>query len=432
MKKIANFFIIPAFLGLFISCGIVSKTRQSNTVAIERTFFEDFKIMAYAGPPKEEVTLERYQEIADAGIEYLVPGNGTFNVEQNLKAMDLGMKAGIKIIPVDMRQMPFTLEEVVIDTSVIRSIVSDYKDHPAFAAYLLRDEPNGDRFPGLRKLTDIFIKEDPLNVPLINLLPSYGSPVQLGFDDYRSHVTAFIDIVKPKLLSYDYYPLREGYTMYDGWFNDLTIIREESRKVDISFFVFIQSEGIKKGLRVPNRAEILWQANTALAYGTRGIGWFCYWTLPPNHGFDEYEGEEVSLDESHYNAMIDANGNRTEIYDYVKEANLFLKKAGKGLLDWDNTNVARFDGGKLLEGISPVVSPKGKNANIVIGTYKMNDRTRVVISNSSCEEHAAFSLEVTPQWEIEGVFASIDAISAEESVTKWTLNPGGSVVIELK
>jgi len=435
MKHFVKQLITFVLSGLLISCGTGIKEDQTNTDKKEPTFLTDFKIIGYSGPPLEEVNLERYQEIAEAGIEYLVPGNGTFNGEQNLKAMELGLKTGIKIIPVDMRLMPFTLDKLgSIDTSAIREITNDYKDHPAFASYVVRDEPSGDLFPGLRDISAIFREEDPLHEPLINLLPSYGSPVQLGFDDYRSHIISFIETVKPGLLSYDNYALREGATWYDVWFNDLTIVREETRKANIPFIVFMQSEGIKGGLRVPNRQEVLWQVNTALAYGTRGVGWFCYWTPQPDQGFQQDEEAEPFLVESHYNAMIDLNGKRTELYDHVREANFYLKKAGKGLLDWDNSDVARCQAGELLEGSSPVVTPEGKEANLVIGTYRMGERARVVISNTSCEDPAAFSLQVSSGWKIGGLFTSIDASPAgeKESLLEWTMEPGGSVLIDLE
>ncbi len=246
---------------------------------------------------------------------------------------------------------------------------------------------------------------------------------------------SFIETVKPGLLSYDYYALRDGVTWYDGWFNDLAIIREETQKVQIPFIVFVQSEGIKEGLRVPNRAEILWQVNTALAYGTRGFGWFCYWTPAPDQGFPQGDGAPPPLVESHYNAMIDIDGNRTEVYDHVREANLYLKKAGWGLLDWDNTDVARYEAGKMLEGgSSPVVTPAGDDANIVIGTFRKDNMLRIVISNSSCEEPAKFSLQLSADWKLDEIFTSIDAsrVGEKKSMLEWTMEPGGSVLIDLK
>jgi len=123
---------------------------------------------------------------------------------------------------------------------------------------------------------------------LINLFPSYGSPAQLGFDDFRAYVHSFVKTVNPVVLSYDHYPLWNPSAGRTNWFGDLTVMRDESRKAGIPFWVCLQSEGLDQALRVPNRAEILWQASTALAYGARGVVWFTYWTpsttqeIPPD------------------------------------------------------------------------------------------------------------------------------------------------------
>jgi len=405
---------------------------DDQKVGVKPGMLNDFIIMAYSGPPPEEVNLERYQEIADSGIDYLVPANGAVNAEQNLQAMELGAQVGVGIIPVDLRLFPFELKPgIEADAVGIKAIVKSYKDHPALAAYVVKDEPNANLFPALKEICDVFRVEDPGHPPLINLFPSYGSPVQLGFADYRAYVASFIEIVEPELLSYDYYPLRNEVTMYDGWFNDLSIAREEAQRAGIPFLVFIQSEGIKGYLRVPNRAEILWQVNTVLAYGAQGIGWFCYWTPAPDQGFHQAEGAAPPLVEKHYNAMIDINGNRTEVYDYVREANLYLKKAGRGLLGWESTDVARYEAGKMIEGgASPIVVPNGNDANIVVGTFRKDGRIRLVISNARCDVPAGFSLKLSGEHKIAGVFSSIDADPAGK--LEWNLKPGGSIVLDMK
>jgi hypothetical protein len=422
-------------LTLLIGCGRGKTVNCNSPEQRNAELIDEFVIMAYSGPPPGEVTLERFQEIAESGIEILVPGNGIFNAEQNLKAMELAEKVGIRVIPVDMRILPMALKaDITIDSGLIREVVNDYKGHSALAGYVIKDEPGAGLFPALKILSELFIKADPLHEPLINLFPSYGSPVQLGFDDYRAYITDFINTVKPGLLSYDNYALREGVTWYESWYSDLAIVREETKKVQVPFIVFVQSEGIKGGLRVPNRAEILWQINTALAYGARGFGWFCYWTPQPDQGFQPEKGAQPPLVESHYNAMIDFNGNRTKVYDFVREANIYLKKAGRGLLSWNNTHVARYEAGKLIAGgSSPLITPSGEHANLVIGTYVKDNRGRIVISNSRCEESAAFSIQTSSKWKISGVFTSICATPAGDiaSLTEWNLEPGGSVVIEM-
>lgn len=434
MKNLIKLLAVGILFPSLLACSTSNNKAPIDSTQNKTGLLHEFIIMAYSGPPLEEVTLERYLEIEEAGIEYLVPGNGTFNEEQNLRAMELAEKAGFRIVPIDMRVLPFALKpDIELDTSVIHQVVKSYKGHPAFGGYVVRDEPNASMFPALAKITEAFLNLDSINEPLINLFPSYGSPIQLGFEDYRSYIRSFIEIVKPRLLSYDNYALREGVTWYEGWYKDLKIVREESLEARIPFMVFLQSQGIAEGLRVPNRAGILWQVNTALAYGTHGVGWFSYWTPLPDQGLQQEEGAAQPLIESHYNAMIDMDGNRTKVYDHVREANLYLKKAGRGLLEWENQNVARYEAGTLVEGSSPMATPAGKQANVVIGTFAKDQSVRLVLANASCEEGASFSLSLSPGWKTDQLFTSIGAKPAGNvnSLMEWLLEPGGSVIIDL-
>ncbi len=424
--------MLGVLLAILVSCSPQKTTKNKVPYSLQN----EFVIMGYSGPPPEETNLQRFQEIAESGIEVMVPGNGVFNAEQNLKAMDLARQVGIRIIPVDLRifELGFA-KEVSIDTAKVLDVVKDYKNHPALAGYVIMDEPGAGVFPALKEITGLFRKADPLHEPVINLLPSYASPAQLGKEDYRGYITSFMAAVKPGLLSYDNYALREGATWYEPWYADLSVVREETRKAGIPYMVFILSEGIRNGLRVPNRAEILWQINTALAYGAHGVGWFCYWTPKSDQGFQPEEGMPPLIVEAHYNAMIDINGKRTEVYDFVKEANFYLKKAGKELLLWENTDVARYEAGKPAEpGTSPVVTLSGDSANLVIGTFKKENRCRIVLSNSRCDIPSVFSIRVSPDWKINGIMTSIDAVPTGDkgSFLQWLLKPGGSVVLELQ
>ena len=93
--------ILPTlFILLSISC----------TTGRERVeLLDEFVIAAYSGPPPGEVNLQRYREIAEAGIDVVIPGNGIMSGEQNLEVMDLAALTGIRVLPVDTRVMPFGL-----------------------------------------------------------------------------------------------------------------------------------------------------------------------------------------------------------------------------------------------------------------------------------------------------------------------------------
>lgn len=394
---------------------------------------DEFLVYAYSGPPPAELNAERFSEIAESGIEILCPANGVYSVEQNLKLMDLAHDVGIRIIPADMRPLGLSYEpDMPVDTLMIKNLVDDYKHHPAMAAYLIKDEPGGDKFTALKNVSQLVSQLDHEHLPLINLFPSYASNEQLKAEGFRDYLTSYIKVVKPRLISWDNYALRLDATSYEPWFNDLQVVREESRKADLPYVVFIQSEGIKEGLRVPNREEILWQVNTALAYGVSGIGWFCYWTPLPAPG----EGIQPGLVETHHNAMIDLKGEKTEIYDYVKEANFYAREIGKELRVWDNYAVARYESGEMKgEGSSPILVPQGTEANVVVGAFKKGKRYILYISNSRCDSPARFKADLKPPFRIKGVKQHINSElpkNPKKNREEWILEAGGSVILEIE
>lgn len=416
------------------SCKSEGETRKKRTGKTPIELVDEFVIIAYSGPPPGEVNEERYQEIATAGIDVIVPGNGAFSLEQNLEALDLAQKAGIRVLPVDQRIMAFgQTADVEIDTALIRRIVNDYHEHPAFAGYVIRDEPGMGLFPALSKVCTYFKEADPGHEPIINLFPSYASSEQLGTSDFRTYVRSFIDTVHPGILSYDFYALREPDTWTDQWFNDLGIVREETRNAGIPFWVFIQSEGIRDHFRVPNRTEILWQVNTAIAYGARGLGWFTYWTPQTDQSIPQAEGAPPPLVEEHYGGILDIEGYPTPLYNIVSEANNYIRHVGRALLGWDNSHVALFKNGVLVEGSSPIVKPFSEDANLVIGTFSLGERRRVVISNNSLDIYPFFNIVIPPEWMINSVITFIDAIppDLEDPELTTMIDPGGSVVLDL-
>jgi hypothetical protein len=425
MKNILHILMAGVCTGTLLACSS-QKAGEHGPVAAE--LLDEFVITAFWGPPPGALSLKNYRAINQAGIDVLFPGNGIMNRENNLKALDLAEQAGIRLIPFDTRLLQYAhAPEMAIDTSVIDSLIRDYKDHPALAGYVVRDEPAASMFPRLRGLCQLVRERDPEHEPFINLFPSYAGPERLGSVDYRSHVREFIETVRPGVLSYDYYALRETETWYDGWFSDLEIVRDETRKAGIPFWIFIQSEGIRGGLRVPTRAGILWQANTAVAFGARGLGWFTYWTPQVNQ--DDPHAEQ------HYNAMIGSDGLPTEIYDYVREANQYIKPVGRGLIGWDNRFIARYEGGRLHQGgAAPVISPVGPHANLIIGTYFRDDQCRVMIANSRCDTASSFSLDLSPDWLWVRLVSSVDARQEDDAnpLWDWTIGPGGAAVCELK
>jgi len=424
----------PFRLSLLLLAAIV--VAEQSTVMAQRMSLRDepFLVMAYPGPPRDQVNLKRYREIANAGIDVIVPANGSWDGPSNLKALDLAAEVGLRVIVADLRILPWHIEDrVKISQRKIEAVASDYHDHPALLGYFICDEPNADYFAELASTSKRLRLADPKHPPLINLFPSYGSPTQLGFENFRAYVRSFVDTVKPEVLSYDHYPLWTPQAGKTDWFGDLAVIRDESRKAEIPFWICLQSEGLDEALRVPNRAEILWQVSTALAYGARGVVWFTYWTPSTTQEIPPDDEGRPYLPATHIGGMLSLDGKRTPRYDHVREANRFLHKAGQALTGWDNAHVAHWNNGKLTgDGQSPCITLRGNEFSAVVGTFSRGGVRCVVIANESYMKTAQFTIEPQRGWRFSQVVATLDAEGATEGnrPSEWKLAPGGCVVVE--
>ncbi len=98
-----------------------------------------------------------------------MPGNQSDDDPFNLKALDLAEKAGIRVLTWDKRVCPMAVTtEAPIDHEIIQEMTDDYKNHPAFAGYVLRNEPDAGIFPRLSEMRKLYLEKDPAHEPLIN------------------------------------------------------------------------------------------------------------------------------------------------------------------------------------------------------------------------------------------------------------------------
>ena len=97
---------------------------------------KEIPILAWYGIPADEATVERFQELKDAG--FTLNFRGYSNADEVVKALDAAQKVGVKIIA--------ACPELRNDTE---ATVKRFMKHPALAGYFLRDEPLSSDFPAL-------------------------------------------------------------------------------------------------------------------------------------------------------------------------------------------------------------------------------------------------------------------------------------------
>src|SRR5688500_3803960 len=102
--------MLPSHLcaSVFI-CGSLLFALNSSVASADDAQRQEFVISYWAGPPAKFQTLERIQEIKDAGFTLAFPGTAVNDVANNRKFLDLCQQVGLKAMIQDGR-MPRAIE----------------------------------------------------------------------------------------------------------------------------------------------------------------------------------------------------------------------------------------------------------------------------------------------------------------------------------
>lgn len=233
------------------------------------------------------------------------------------------------------------------------------------------DEPTKAEIDEIAKYVDYFNRNGNGKNMLVNLFPSFASSVKSDFgkwynttlQKYELYLQYYCDNVLSKLTSGEKWLSADRYLLtYDkngnkcidsGWLADVQSIAKVAKNYGAKTNFFIQTmpfgatngvaTGAKEGSRdrVPTYNDIRLQQYALMAFGYDGISLFCY-------GSPIADGEFAS---SQY-GMIDRNGNKTEIYDAVKQANNELLSFDHVLKQFAWRGVFTCDAGKTITGTS--------------------------------------------------------------------------------
>ena len=361
------------------------------------------------GDPRSDTerTNALYAELAGAGFNAVLGGNGVANDRANRLALDACQANGLRLVLADQalrnaidgaagttaarseaQEEPQSVLQALTEqdspqdlqaqaaadpgtvSQRIQELYTKFGTYPALAGLLLYDEPHRSLFGVLRDAKEqVERQRSGEDLPYVNVWPSHASPKNaLGAESYTDYLEKYMNetrypnsAVAPPVLSFDHYPLLTDERTTPDFFYNHAVIRNFARRFGVPSWGFVQSmgfDGRKVGLGVrrrPDEAEIFWQINVALAYGVKGVQYFTYWT-PQNN--------EVKFG----NALISRAGTRTSLYGYAQRANDFLRKVGGVLLPLTSYSVTHFGekrlprGAKLFKGDSYVRAASGDPA----------------------------------------------------------------------
>lgn len=331
-----------------------------ETPAGPARFLQDrFAIGFWVDPPLDERADERYREIAEANFTVVLAGFGAGTPEAAERQLALCEKYGLKLI----LWCPGVAGE-------------DLPDGPACWGYGLRDEPNAADFPGLSERVEAVRKARPGRLAYINLFPDYASSAQLGTATYEEHVARFMAEVDVDVLSMDHYPIfKPDADGRDRYCANLEVMRKYALQKGIPFWNFFNT--MPYGPHTdPTEAQLRWQVFTSIAYGAKGVLYFCYYT--PAGGEFPKGG-----------AIIARDGRRTRHWYEAQRINQQLRNLGPTLMNLTSTAVYRVkpedDPAQVLRDapitniLRAAVDPPN---DYLVGVFVHSDGRRAVLLNN--------------------------------------------------
>ncbi len=307
-------------------------------------------IISYWGGPDDE---KGYCGLAECGFNLAIAIAETH--DEGRRALDQIQRAGMRALLADGEIMRLVGSDAPVKETLLAAVEA-YASHPALMGYLITDEPHERLFGRLAEIHSVLRQLDPERLPLVNLLPTYAAPEQLGTIDYRTHVRRFVEQVHPLLLSYDHYALMQDGVDRPGYWANLKVIRDEALRAGVPFCNVVLSTP-HFVYRAPSPEDMRWQVYSTLAYGGRGLIHFTYQDLD----LDNFVGAPTTWD-----------GRRRRNWGVLQQLNLEMQHLAPWLMGLTSTRVGHWpqapEGTELLDGSGVVATVHG--GEYVVGEYE--------------------------------------------------------------
>jgi len=331
-------------------------------------FVQDrFAIGFWVDPPADGKMEQRYQEIAEANFTLVLGAFGANSIEKAQRQLELCER--------------LELRALVTGHGIA---AEDLPDGPACWGYMVRDEPNAKDFPALRERVDEIRKARPGKLAYINLFPNYANAKQLGTETYDEHVAQFMDVVGVDVLSMDHYPImKPGTDTRGNYCANLAVMRTYALKHGVPFWNFFNC--MPYGPHAdPTEAQLRWQIYTSIAYGAKGVLYFCYYT-PSGHEFPKG------------GAIIGRDDRPTRHYEEAKRINAGIKNLGPTLMKLTSTGVCRVtpddEPAQALAG-TPIKdlgrADHDPKHDFLVGVFAHEDGRRAILLNNYRHDYAAW------------------------------------------
>ncbi|MBQ3870935.1 MAG: hypothetical protein II777_10335 [Clostridia bacterium] len=237
---------------------------------------------------------------------------------------------------------------------------AEFEAHPAVWGIDTGDEPSALDFDHYGKITRFTERSFGGRFAYLNLYPNYASVAantedqtkcQLGTATYEEHIAEYVKKIDLPYISYDFYvySLPESIGVGKMLENFITV-SDACRGTGRDFWYIPQVNGLHE-TDFTSENMLRYQAYAALCYGANVINWACYtggWWC---------------------NNVLDAEGNKTEQYDKLKNVNAELRRFGEKYMKYDfvKTHLLGFENEPWIEAFPSVKTARSLDTGAVRG-----------------------------------------------------------------
>ena len=356
--------------------------------------FNGMGIKEYNAQYADMVTDAHYAKMAECHINtsYALYDSIIY-ADQVVKALEYAEKYNISYLAIGPGFDSAT-DANLLESTIYKTLI---KNQPkALGGILIKDEPSRSHFEQIATSRSTF--EQLMGTNFLyhsNVFPDYATERQrygngeipAGGYSHEQYIDDYIRIYNPQILSFAYYPLYEAGIMQLGYFDNMSVMRKKAAEAKIPFWFYVQTCSFSDNTRIPNEADLHWLVNTALAYGSKGIQYFTYVVPISFPGGEQFNG-----------AMIDLQGNPTEVYGYAKTINKFITEIdevlmcslSKGLMKSGTSACGDIPEGDLVDSYGALSSVDGES--VLVGCFDYNGKAAYYVVNNSVTEACTATL----------------------------------------
>lgn len=388
---------------------------------------------------------EFFQMVVDCGVNLFSANGAEYSTypDKTLELLEQCQKFGMGTFVNDYT-INQKLGEETLSVKALDEQLHNYINHPACVGAYVVDEPKSDTYmvetasrtlkeyaPLVQNLAELHI------TPYMNLFPMASAGTADLYEDYLKEC---LDTCPIPFLSYDRYPFNEGndLTYANDYFVNMSIVREAAEEAGIPFWCFVQAGAQwndamdhfdSKGYW-PEQGAFLWQANTSLAFGAKGLQYF---PLLQPYWFAYAQTEDFDFER---NGLISAWGTKNRWWYYAQIANTQIKAVDEVLMNSVNKGIIASTA-KVRGDFKDVQYVMDKNAwreltgvtgDAMIGCFNYYGKSAFYVVNYDIKYAQKITLNFSNNYKMKVVQKGKEAYYATNSL-ELTMTAGEGVLV---